>query len=144
MPVVLACDDTLLLCYETAPNNAEVAAVTFARPKAHYLGPPNDEALSGHPLASRGLVAYGIFEVLSSSWVRSLSDINRVHHLHDPNRFSKLRHFVFTFHDATFEIVAEAVQAVKMFPQAEGLVSRLIQERLAMLGNLGRLSLGHS
>jgi len=131
MPVLLADDFTLLLCYEMAPDNAELAAITFMHPVAHYLGPPNDEAIEGHPLASRGLTAYGIFEVLSSSWIRSLDDMNRVHPLHNPKRFSTLRHFVFTFHDATFEIIADGIDAVKIHPQAEGLVRRLIQERLA-------------
>jgi hypothetical protein len=78
LPIVVATDTTLLLCYETAPENAEIAAVGFARPIAHYFGSPNDEALAGHPLASKGL----------SSWMRSLSDMNRVHCRHDPNRYA--------------------------------------------------------
>jgi hypothetical protein len=35
--------------------NEAVALISFKSPFAHHLGPPNDEALSGHPLASRGL-----------------------------------------------------------------------------------------
>lgn len=35
------------------------ALVTFAGPRALYLGSPNDEAFAGHPLASRGLGPYG-------------------------------------------------------------------------------------
>src|SRR5947207_884678 len=35
-----------------------VALVAFTHPYAHFLGPPNDEAFSGHPLASRGLRPY--------------------------------------------------------------------------------------
>jgi hypothetical protein len=36
---------------------------------AHLFGPPNDEAFSGHPLASRGLQPYRITEVKHSSWI---------------------------------------------------------------------------
>ena len=46
--------------------------VRFNRVSAHMFGPPNDEAFSGHPLASRGLTPYGTFEVRNSSWLRTL------------------------------------------------------------------------
>jgi len=32
-----------------------------------------------------------------------------VHDRHSPARYSALRHFIFTFHDSTFECVAEGV-----------------------------------
>ena len=83
-----------------------VALVTFSRPYAHLFGPPNDEAFSGHPLASRGLRPYGAFEVHTSSWVRTLERMNSVHPLHRAEQFSGLRHFIFAFHDTTFECVA--------------------------------------
>src|SRR5688572_30664200 len=48
------------------------AVVRFVSPYAHMFGPPNDEAFSGHPLASRGLSPYAVFEIEHSSWVRGL------------------------------------------------------------------------
>src|SRR4029079_15393400 len=54
---------------------------------AHMLGPPNDEAFSGHPLASRGLKPYRAFRIEGSSWIRRLEQMNRVHKLHKPERF---------------------------------------------------------
>src|SRR5215831_8210590 len=39
-----------------------IAIVNFEFPYAHMFGPPNDEAFEGHPLASRGLACYGVFE----------------------------------------------------------------------------------
>jgi hypothetical protein len=76
------------------------------------LGAPNNEALSGHPLYSRGLGYYGIYEIIESSWIRSLERMNRVHPSHKPRHFEELRHFVFTFHDDTFECVARGVELV--------------------------------
>ena len=36
---------------------------------------------------------------------------NRVHYRHDPSRYAKLSHFIFTFHDSTFECVAESLKS---------------------------------
>jgi hypothetical protein len=106
MPQVLANDCHLVLAYEIAPAGKEYAVVKFVRPYAHYFGLPNDETVHGHPLAKRGLGPYGVFEIRNSSWIRALERINSVHPNHDPRRFEALRHFVFTFHDNTFECVA--------------------------------------
>ena len=123
-PIVLASEQSVRLAYylQNTPEGWDgstvrivdeqtagepVALVSFTRPYSHMFGPPNDEAFSGHPLASRGLRPYGVFEVCSSSWVRSLERMNAVHPYHRPERFADYRHFVFAFHDTTFECIAE-------------------------------------
>lgn len=85
-----------------------VSLVSFRQPYAHMFGPPNDEAFGGHPLASRGLRPYGVYEIRGSSWIRSLERMNAVHPAHRPEHFADYHHFVFAFHDTTFECVAEA------------------------------------
>lgn len=124
LPIVLADEHRLLLAYlgeqlrETHDGTVihrvdprtpgeTVMLIEFARYAAYYHGPPNDEAFSGHPLAARGLHPYGAFEVQQSSWVRALEQMNRVHPHHRSGQFERLRHFVFAFHDSTFECVAE-------------------------------------
>jgi len=87
--------------------NEPVALVEFVHPYAHMFGPPNDEAFAGHPLASRGLEPYGVFEIRDSSWIRQFERMNSVHPYHRAESFSKYRHYVFAFHDRTFECVAE-------------------------------------
>ena len=128
LPVVLASEQSVLLAYlvENRPPNWDgttirvvdhstlgepAALIEFLRPAAHLFGPPNDEAFAGHPLAARGLHPYGAFEVRRSSWVRGLERMNRVHPDHKPAHFDRLRHFVFVFHDSTFECVAEGYRA---------------------------------
>jgi hypothetical protein len=123
LPIVLASEYATLLAYYTesshpswngtnprcvsaATTEDPVAIVDFVGTTAHYFGPPNDEAFSGHPLASRGLSPCGAFEVLDSSWIRLLIEMNSVHSHHSPKLFEYLRHFIFTFHDDTFECVA--------------------------------------
>ncbi|MBI3462422.1 MAG: hypothetical protein HY000_05090 [Planctomycetes bacterium] len=87
-----------------------IAIVEFLVPHAHMFGPPNDEASEGHPLASRGLTPYAACEVKHSSWIRQLERMNAVHPCHQPESFSSYRHFVFAFHDSTFECVAEGFE----------------------------------
>jgi hypothetical protein len=126
LPVVLASDYRLLLIYlvqETPPDwdgtwvtvvsagseDMPIAAVEFQRPHAHIFGPPNEETIGGHPLASRGLHPYGTFTVEESSWIRALGRTNEVHEHHSPERFRSLTHYIFTFHDSTFECAANAL-----------------------------------
>jgi hypothetical protein len=79
----------------------------FRVPALTCSAPPNDEAFRGHPLASRGLGPYRVFEVRASSWIRRLEGMNAVHPQHRPERFARYRHFIFAFHDTVFECVAE-------------------------------------
>jgi hypothetical protein len=88
------------------------AIVAFRRPRAHFFGPPNDEAFSGHPLESRGLSPYGAFEIRHSSWLQYLVKMNRVHRYHQDRHFANDRHFVLTFHDSTFECIAEGYNII--------------------------------
>jgi hypothetical protein len=124
LPVVVAAEGRLLLAYLAevhdpawdgttvrvvdAQSDEPVVRVDFAWPKAHMLGPPNDEAFGGHPLAARGLRPYGVFRVERSSWIRKLERMNPAHPYHDAESFDQLSHFVFAFHDSTFECVARS------------------------------------
>ena len=124
LPFVLADEGRLLLAYMVSEPDPDwdgktpesvtpasagkaVAIVEFHTPYCHMLGPPNDEAFSGHPLASRGLKPYTVAEVEQSSWIRRLAAMNAVHPSHRPSHFATYRHFIFAFHDSTFECVAE-------------------------------------
>ena len=133
MPVILANDHALILAYETAPDGADYAIVKFLSPRAHYFGAPNDETLRGHPLAARGLGHYGIYEIRHSSWIRTLDRVNSVHPRHNASRFQKLRHFVFTFHDATLECVAEGITLVGRLPNTVENSKTLLTEMAAEL-----------
>lgn len=109
MPVVLAKEGTTVLAYyKSAPDYSDpIVVVRFSGCSTHMFGIPNDEAFSGHPLYERGLEYNGIFEIENSSWVRRLEQINSVHEHHNKKAFLEgLRHFIFAFHDSTFECVA--------------------------------------
>lgn len=143
-PMVLSTEGALLLCYfrQFPLNDDEMKSVgsggeyetdeasllvEFRLWRAHMFGPPNDEAIRGHPLADRGVRPYGVFEVKNSSWIRGLERMNRVHRLHRPEQFQDLRHFIFTFHDSTFECVAPDFTWTKRV----GSVSKILRDRLS-------------
>jgi len=124
LPTVLADDYRLILEYlvsDPDPNwdgtyvnvvgtetDGIVAVIRFRRPYTHMMGAPNEEAIGGHPLADRGLAPFAAFEVRDSSWIRKLEAMNSVHPCHDRKRFlESKRHFIFVFHDSTFECIAE-------------------------------------
>ena len=91
----------------TTDPKGSVALIRFQRPFAHMMGAPNEEAISGHPLADRGVEAFAAFEVKQSSWIRTLERMSSLHPYHDRNRFlQSKRHFIFAFHDSTFECIA--------------------------------------
>ena len=149
LPVVLADEHRLLLAYlgervhethggtvihivDPRTQGETVVLAEFARYAAYCHGPPNDEAFAGHPLASRGLHPYGALEVRRSSWVRALERMNRVHPHHRPERYARLRHFVFAFHDSTFECIAEDYTVSVL--HAAGSMAHALPELVRRLG----------
>ena len=108
-----------------------LAVVRFRVVYAHYFGVPNDEAFAGHPLAARGLRPYGAYIIRGSSWLRRLEEMNRVHRQHDAARYAELNHYVFAFHDSTFECVAGSVHVEITRGSQDELLSQLRAIRAA-------------
>ncbi|HEX3625576.1 MAG TPA: hypothetical protein VH280_09130 [Verrucomicrobiae bacterium] len=106
------------------------ALVRFTNYRAYMFGSPHDEAFSGHPLAARGLTPYSAVEVHHSSWIRILERMNAVHPNHRPELFKDYRHFIFAFHDSTFECVARNF-AVTVY---EATMASLLPEMQKSLG----------
>lgn len=144
-PLVLASEGKLIVVYfvSNPPEGWDGTTVTVVGPdtpgelaaiirfspvEASMFGPPNDEAFSGHPLASRGLHPYGAFEVFDSSWVRRLERMNAVHPQHRPESYANLRHFVLAFHDSTFECIAPGYTCELAQGPLTALISRLSTE----------------
>src|SRR5262249_49172654 len=118
-PIVFSTERSLAISYWVRESE-ELAIIRFHRPSFHLFGPPNDEAIRGHPLAPRGLTSYRMFQVLNSSLVRHLERMNSVHPRHDPKRFQDRKHYILTFHDSTFECLARGFEAVVERIQAPG------------------------
>ena len=102
-------DDRVLTGADVKLFEDEAALVEFRSCQSFMFGAPNDEAFSGHPLADRGLSPYGAFEIENSSWIRQLEKMNSVHPEHQSGWLLTLKHFIFAFHDSTFECVASGL-----------------------------------
>ena len=83
------------------------AVVEFESCQATRFGYPNDEALAGHPLFDKGLDSVGAYEVENSSWIRSIAEQNRISFPNSREDEKTSHHYVFVFHDSTFECVAD-------------------------------------
>jgi hypothetical protein len=86
--------------------NARLALVKFDGCSSARLGTPNDEVFSGHPLHGKGLEGYTAQEVQNSNWIAELQQINSVHSQYRPERWRDRHHYIFWFHDSTFECIA--------------------------------------
>ncbi len=90
-----------------AADAYDLAWVRFDRVAAVLLGPPNDEAISGHPLWNDGLETYQFHRVENSAWSVEYETRNRVHPNHRPESWKQDVHYIFTFHDKTLECLAD-------------------------------------
>ena len=134
-PVVYANERALLVVYYLSspagdePQEDSSGVVVFERVNSFLFGGPGDEALQGHRLYKLGLGFYSSYEVLNSAWIAELCARNRVHPSHKDSMFTGLRHFVFTFHDSTLEVVARAYTASVEAEKPLDCVSRRLRDR---------------
>jgi hypothetical protein len=70
------------------------------------FGYPNDEAWSGIPLTKD--CSYGVFEVRNSPWKQELIRLNQFSF--PETRDWDDRHFIFLFHDSSFECIASGLR----------------------------------
>ena len=87
------------------------AVIEFLLCAITKFGYPNDEASPGHPLYSKMAGAYDIYEVLNSSWIAELDQQNLVAFPNADNG-ARSRHFIISFHDSTFECIADDFKLV--------------------------------
>lgn len=101
-------DGSYVTVVDPSSGEAEpLALVEFSRCSSAKLGGPNEEVLHGHPLAGKGLDPYSAQVVRHSRWLAELKGTNSVHPQFRADRWENHKHFVFWFHDKTFECVAE-------------------------------------
>ncbi len=109
-------------------SDERLAIIEFKICYALMFGPPNDEAFSGHPLARKGLGPHGAYEVLDSSWIRGLEGMNSVHPYHKPESFWARHHYVLSFHDSTFECVADGFTTTEHHGSMESILPLMAQK----------------
>lgn len=115
------------------PNSSDpvkLCLVTFNFCVSAKLGHPNDEALRGHPLSGRGLDGYTAQIVKNSPWISEIAKTNSVHPCDNPKWWKELNHYVFWFHDSTFECIAESYSVAVTTETMGELLTRVQTELL--------------
>ena len=151
MPQVIANDYRTLLAFllrEPDPNwdgsyvTIKRASDAQAEPLAlvefeHCLcvrhGAPNEEVFAGHPLNGKGLEAYTAQRVVNSRWLKEIEKINSVHYLYRPESWLDLNHFIFWFHDSTFECIARSYK-VEIYRVSMKELLKVMIERVVSTG----------
>jgi len=106
-----------------------LALVEFVNCDSARLGSPNDEVLNGHRLDGKGLESYTAQEVVNSSWLSELERINSVHQCYEPEYWRRRHHYIFWFHDTTFECIAESFK-VELFRTTMAELLNIVCKRL--------------
>jgi hypothetical protein len=113
------------------PEPEPLALVEFKHCKSAKLGTPNDEVLHGHPLEGKGLEPYTAQWVVNSSWLKEVEAINSVHPQYRPEHWSDLKHFIFWFHDTTFECIAQSYKVEVFRESMKELLARMVERLVA-------------
>jgi len=87
------------------------------------FGGPGDEDIEKDPLYAKGLHAYGVFEIVNSRWKRLLSEHGGLYFPGTPGPGQ--RHFVFTFHDSTFQCIASDLRCMTLEPPFENVLAEV-------------------
>jgi hypothetical protein len=107
-------------------DDAPYATLDFDLCHVATLGYPNDEALWGHPLQGKGMESYSAHIIENSRWKAELEVINKAHPNHNPEQWRKLKHFFISFHDCTFQCLAEDYKVSKTSEPYGHLISQIM------------------
>ena len=117
-PLLMADDGKLVFSFNATRlasdgyHRADAGRVVVRVPwcLAFKFGYPNDEALTGHPLYDHGFVGTAVYEVLESSWIAQVGCQNRVPFPEMDTAVWDVRHFLFSFHDSTLEVLCRGLE----------------------------------
>lgn len=133
IPNVFSNEHKTLLAYFIAENSDDFdtyGLIEFESCRIHKFGAPNDEVLNGHRLYRTGLEFYKAHIVENSTWISEIIQINSMHPRFNVKYYEDYKHYIFCFHDSTFECIAEGFKS-ELFKCSFGeLVQNTIIQRL--------------
>lgn len=129
LPSLLQFDQATFLFFLLSDDDGRVGKIRFIGLSSTLFGAPNDETFAGHPLHGSGFEPYRAMEVINSPWIQQLERMNSVHPYHKASAYAAMKHFVFPFHDTTFECVAESFTASTI----SGRLSDVVRDSVELL-----------
>lgn len=136
--VILQTDVSTVLTFNahyTSPEGIDVSnkrAVVELGCCLTKFGHPNDEALPGHPLYQKGLNTYGVYEVINSSWVRQVKEMNSVSFPDRSDWIDSMRHYIFVFHEDVFECIGGKIRVSMSLEPTEKIFEEVIQRDIEL------------
>lgn len=117
-PLLIADEGNLRLIFYSNDENSHlydpgIIELSFKNHGFFSFGPPNDEALNGHPYYELGLRSYAFYELQDSELIAKISTYSRHHHFYNPNAYDKSHHYILTFKEQLFECVASSFEVYK-------------------------------
>ena len=111
LPTILANENKLLLLFHKIfQKDNEVIRIIFKNYVSFKFGLPSEDSSEGHPYSKYGLGSEDVVEVINSDWIKEIDKIEQSSEDYDKDRFNKLKHYIFLFHDSTFECIAESFE----------------------------------
>lgn len=106
-PLILTNDDSLVLLFYAFTGNdptEKIVKLNFHLFSTYSFGSPNEEGLYKHRYYDLGLRSGGFYEVTNSDLIKKLFGNNEAI---DEIVLEGLHHYILTFHDNTFECIAD-------------------------------------
>ena len=134
LPTVLSNDYNLfLLFHKGKQEDNEMMFVTFINKIAlKFSNIPSHSDIVGHPYSKYGLneIDSSLFEVKNSDWIKELKRINSfTNDSHTTIDLSNFKHYIFLFHDSTFECIAKSFEIKELKGKyKEDILSKAIKE----------------
>jgi hypothetical protein len=114
-----------------SPEAQKLAVVEFEGYICTKMGLPREDAFDVHPLYGKGFVPYRAMSVENSAWVKELETIMAVDHAFKAECWRELKHYIFPFHDSTFECIALGFTVETFHMGFPRLLSELCQRLVA-------------
>ncbi len=68
---------------------------------------------------------------MNSRWLKELEQINSVHRCYDPKRWRDRYHFIFWFHDSTFECIAKGYKVETHRTSMKNLLGLMVERMIS-------------
>jgi len=107
-----------------------LALVEFSGCITAKLGSPNDEVFHGHSLHGKGQEPYTAQIVVNSPWIKEIEENNKVHRHYNSESWRTLKHYIFWFHDTTFECIARSFSVQVYNESVEQMLKRMCSRLL--------------
>jgi hypothetical protein len=116
-----------LVSVDEPTQDAPCAVVEFHFPQLVRFGSPNEDIHSGHYLYGKGQEPYTAQIVENSTWLHETNLMNQAHSNYDSERWQRIHHYIFWFHDITFECLARSFEVTTYHEDMGVVIEKIVR-----------------